>query len=78
MKELDYHERLKKLILYSLERKRERYMIIYGWQQLEEIRENLLRLTATTSSRDRRMISPKIPNMANEKRLSRVEKKTNI
>ena len=47
MKKLDYHEILKKLNLYSLERRRERYMIIYGWQQLEEIRENLLRLTAT-------------------------------
>merc|ERR1712082_408026 len=36
MEELDYHERLKKLNLYSLERRRERFMIIYGWQQLEE------------------------------------------
>ena len=49
-------------------------MIIYGWQQLEEKRENILRLTATTSRRDRRIISPKIPHMANGKRLSRVEK----
>ena len=78
MEELDYHERLRKLNLYSLERRRERYMIIYGWQQLEEIRENVLRLTATKTKRDRRIISPKIPNMANGKCLSRVEKKTNI
>ena len=63
---------------YSLERRRERLMIIYGWQQLEEVRENVLRLTATTSRRDRRIISPKIPSMANGKRLSQVEKKTNI
>ena len=75
MEELDYHERLKKLNLYSLERRRERFMIIYGWQQLEEIRENVLRLTATTSRRDRRIISPKIPNMANGKRLSQVDKR---
>ena len=47
MGKLDYHERLKKLNLYSLERRRERYMIIYGWQQLEEKRENVLKLTAT-------------------------------
>ena len=47
MEELDYHERLKKLNLYSLERRQERFMIIYGWQQLEEKRENILRLTAT-------------------------------
>ena len=66
---------LKKLNLYSLERRREWYMIIYGWQQLEEIRENVLRLTATKTKRDRRIISSKIPNMANGKRLSRVEKR---
>ena len=50
-------------------------MIIYGWQQLEEVRENVMRLTTTTSRRDRRIISSKIPNMANRKRLSRVEKR---
>merc|ERR1711874_468052 len=75
MEELDYHERLKKLSLYSRERRRVRFMIIYGWQQLEEKRENILRLTATISRRDRRIISPKIPDMANGKRLSRVEKR---
>ena len=32
MEDLDYHERLKKLNLYNLERRRERFMIIYGWQ----------------------------------------------
>ena len=75
MEELDYHERLKKLNLYSLERRRERYLIIYGWQQLEKIKENVLRLTANKSRRDRRMVSPKIPNKANGKRLSQVEKR---
>ena len=75
MEELDYHERLKKLNLYSLERRRERFMIIYGWQQLEEKRENVLRLTETISKRERRIITPRIPNMANGKRLSRVEKR---
>ena len=75
MEELDYHERLKKLNLYSLERRRERYLIIYGWQQLEGKRENVLRLTATKTRRDRRIISPKVPNMANGKRLSCVEKR---
>ena len=75
MEKLDYHERLKKLNLFSLERRRERYMIIYGWQQLEEIRENVLRLTASKKKRYRMIITPKIPNMANGKRLSRVEKR---
>ena len=42
---------------------------------MEEIRENVLRFTATKTKRDRRIISPKIPNMANGKRLSRVEKR---
>ena len=75
MEELDYHERLKKLNLYSLKRRKVLYMIIYEWQQLEEIIENVLRLTATKTKRDRRIISSKIPNMANGKRLSRVEKR---
>ena len=48
-------------------------MIIYGWQQLKEIRENVLRLKATKTNRDQ-IISLKIPNMAKGKRLSRVEK----
>ena len=60
MEELNYHERLKKLNMYSLERRRERYMIIYGWQQLEGIKENVLRLVASDTRRDRRIISPKI------------------
>ena len=59
MEELDYHERLKKLILYSPERRREQYMIIYGWQQLEEIRENVLRLTATKTKRSKENIPKK-------------------
>ena len=74
MEELNYHERLKKLNMYSLERRRERYMIIYGWQQLEGIKENVLRLVASDTRRDRRIISPKIRDYANGKRLTRVEK----
>ena len=63
MEELDYHERLKKLNLYNHERRRKMYMIIYEWQQLEEIRENVLKLTATKTKRDQRIISPKITNI---------------
>ena len=48
-------------------------MIIYGWQQLEGIKENVLRLVASDTRRDRRIISPTIPKYANGKRLSRVE-----
>jgi len=35
LEHMDYHERLKKLGLYSLERRRERFLIINAWQQLE-------------------------------------------
>ena len=41
---------------------------------MEEKRENVLRLTATKTKRDRRIISSKISKMANGKSLSRVEK----
>ena len=44
MEEANYDERLEKLNINSLERRRERYMIIYSWQQLEVIKENVLRL----------------------------------
>ena len=44
MEELDYHERLKELDMYSLERRRDRYFIIYGWQQIEGLKENVLDL----------------------------------
>jgi hypothetical protein len=54
MEELDYHERLEKLNMYSLERRRDRYRIIYGWQQLEGQKENILRLKTSWTGRDRR------------------------
>ncbi len=38
---LDYWERLKKLGLFSLERRRERYLIIYTWKIMERIVPNL-------------------------------------
>ena len=42
--EMNYHERLKRLGIYSLERRRERFLIINAWQQLEGIKENALNL----------------------------------
>ena len=41
---MDYHERIKDLELYSLERRRERFLIINAWQQLEGVRDNVLYL----------------------------------
>ena len=42
MEDKNYHQRLKILNLYSLERRRERYMIINTWQQIEGQRENIM------------------------------------
>ena len=52
---LDYHERLKKLNMYSLERRRERYLIINGWQQIENIKENVLKLEVSRRNSNRRI-----------------------
>ena len=41
---MDYHERIKDLELYSLERRREQFLIINAWQQLEGVRDNVLYL----------------------------------
>ena len=62
MEEFDYHQRLKILKMYSLERRRERYLIIYAWQMLEGIKENVLGLKAKKNARNGRKIwSPVIP-----------------
>ena len=47
-------------------------------QQLEEIRQNVLRLTLSKTKSDRRIISPKIPNKANGKQLSWVGKNKSL
>ena len=73
MEDLDYHERLKKLGMYSLERRRDRYLIIYGWQQIEGIKENILELKTSRIGLGRRMISKKIPYKAEGRRISRLE-----
>merc|ERR1712228_1167815 len=62
---LNYHERLIKLNLYSLERRRERFMIINAWEQLEGIKENVLRLETGTIGRRRCIRSTTIPTILN-------------
>ena len=42
MKELDYWERLSELQLYSLERRRERYMVIYVWKIVRGLVPNMV------------------------------------
>merc|ERR1712066_303853 len=44
LENLDYHQRLKECGLYSMERRRERYMIIYTRQMLEDIKTDVLGL----------------------------------
>ncbi|CAL4188377.1 unnamed protein product, partial [Meganyctiphanes norvegica] len=67
--QLDYHQRLKKLNLYSLESRRERYLIINAWQQIEGLTENVLGLKARRLGRSRRIVSAKIPIGINGKRI---------
>ena len=67
--QLDYHQRLKKLNLYSLERRRERYLIINAWQQIEGKTENMLGLKARRIGRSRRIVSTTIPFVINGKRI---------
>ena len=56
MESLNYHQRLKKLGMYSMERRRDRYRIIYTWQQLEEIKENVMDLKIS-GNRSNRLIN---------------------
>ena len=44
LENLNYQQRLKKLGMYSMERRRERYLIINAWQQIEDVKENILKL----------------------------------
>ena len=54
MKELDYWSRLVKLRLYSLERRAERYKIIYTWKIIEGLAPNLSTNKIQTKLSDRR------------------------
>ena len=70
LENLNYHERLKKLGLYSLERRRERFLIINAWQQLEGIKENVLNLVAGNEEEEERrrcIKSATIPTTLDEK-----------
>ena len=49
LENLDYHQRLKECNLYSMERRRERYMIIYAWQMLEGKKTDVLGLQTKLS-----------------------------
>ena len=56
MYDLSYEERLKALSLYSLQRRRDRYMIIYIWKIIESLVPNLQpKITLTSSTRRGRL-----------------------
>ena len=57
----NYHQRLKELKLYSLERRRERYLIINAWQQIENIRDSILNLKIGGTDRRRQIMQIYIP-----------------
>merc|ERR1712240_281884 len=65
MENMNYHEWLRKLNLYSLERRGKRFMIINAWEQLEGMKENVLRLVAVTIGRRRCIRSTTIPTILN-------------
>ena len=69
MENLNYFERLKELKLYSLERRRERYLTIYAWQQIEGIKRNMLQLQVSERPRGRLITSGKIPYAINGKKI---------
>ena len=48
---MDYDEKIKKFELYSLERRRDQFLIINAWQQLEGDRENILKLRTSKEGR---------------------------
>ena len=70
LESLNYHERLRKLKLYSLERRRERYMIISAWRHIEGLTENILGLETGDGRRGREMVTSGIPGTADGKRIS--------
>ena len=67
LEEKNYHERLRILKLYSLERRRERFLIINAWQQIEGKKENVLKLETGKVGRRRCLKSSIIPTSINDK-----------
>ena len=61
LEEKNYHERLEILKLYSMERRRERFLIINAWQQIEGKKENVLKLETGKIGRRRCLKSSTIP-----------------
>ena len=63
MTELNYWDRLKKLKLYSLERRRERYCIIYVWKILHNMAPNFTCDKVQEYTDDRRGLLCRVPSL---------------
>ena len=76
LEQMDYHKRLKKLGLYSLQRRRERFLIINAWQQLEGERENVLKLRTGKEGRRRCLKSATIPTTFDNRYITIIQHST--
>lgn len=65
--QFDYWDQLKRLELYSQERRRERYIIIYTWKVLEELVPNFGITAAVNSRNGRYCVIPTIRSSASHK-----------
>ena len=65
MQQLDYWERLIELNLYSLERRRERYLIIYTWKVINGLSPNMsdINIAIQTRTSARRGLTCNIPSV---------------
>merc|ERR1711895_231501 len=73
---MDYHEILKILNTYSLERRRERFLIINAWQQIEGKKENVLGLEKGKTGRRRCIKSVTIPTALSNKFRTKIQQST--
>ena len=66
LRDMDYWQRLDSLHLYSLQRRRERYQIIYVWKSLENLVPNLFSVDVN-DRRGRFVNIPDYKNLRNSK-----------
>ena len=67
-RDIEYHKALEQLKLYLLQRRRERYRIIYLWSILENLvpnisneqNQNIIKLQSSTLSRNGRLVATKV------------------
>ena len=70
---MHYHERLKILNTYSLERSKERFFILNAWQHIEGKKENILGLETGKIGRQRCIKSTIITSALKEKFRAKIQ-----